>query len=83
MEHPRSILIIQTAFIGDVILATALVEALHKFQGTILFVSHNRYFIDHIATRVIALTEHHGVRNYLGNYHDYLAQFGKDYLSRA
>ena len=29
MEHPRSILIIQTAFIGDVILATALIETLH------------------------------------------------------
>lgn len=60
----------------------ALIEALKRFPGAILFVSHNRYFIDHIATRVLALTEHHGVRNYLGNYHDYLAQYGKDYLSR-
>ncbi len=34
MEQPRSILIIQTAFIGDVILATALIESLHdKFSG--------------------------------------------------
>src|SRR4051812_43053396 len=30
MEQPRSILLIQTAFIGDVILATAVVESLHK-----------------------------------------------------
>lgn len=30
MEQPRSILIIQTAFIGDVILATALIESLHQ-----------------------------------------------------
>lgn len=30
MEHPRSILIIQTAFIGDVILATALIESLYR-----------------------------------------------------
>lgn len=59
----------------------ALVEALQKFPGAILFVSHNRYFIDHIATRIIALTEH-GSRNYLGNYHDYLSQFGEDYLAR-
>ncbi len=59
----------------------ALVEALNKFPGTVLFVSHNRYFIDHIAKRVLALTEHHGVQNYLGNYHDYLAQYGEDYLS--
>ncbi len=53
----------------------ALIEALKAFPGTVLFVSHNRYFIDHIATRVLAITEHHGVLNYLGNYHDYLAQF--------
>ncbi len=34
MEQPRSILIIQTAFIGDVILATALIESLHdKFAS--------------------------------------------------
>ncbi len=60
----------------------ALVEALHKFHGAILFVSHNRYFIDRIATRVIALTEEDGARNYLGNYHDYLTQYGKDHLAR-
>lgn len=60
----------------------ALVEALQKFHGAVLFVSHNRYFIDHIATRVIAITDK-GVRNYLGNYHDYLAQYGKDYLAKA
>jgi ATPase subunit of ABC transporter with duplicated ATPase domains len=61
----------------------ALVEAIKRFPGAVLFVSHNRYFIDRIATRVLALTEHHGVRNYLGNYHDYLAQFGQDYLARS
>lgn len=59
----------------------ALIEALQAFSGTVLFVSHNRYFIDRIANRVLALTEHHGVQNYLGNYHDYLAQYGEDYLS--
>jgi len=58
----------------------ALIESIKKFPGAVLFVSHNRYFIDHISTRILALTEHHGVQNYLGNYHDYLEQFGKDYL---
>ncbi len=61
----------------------ALVEALQKFPGAVLFVSHNRYFIDHISTRVLAVTEQYGVQNYLGNYHDYLDQFGKDYLATA
>lgn len=58
----------------------ALIEAIQEFPGAVLFVSHNRYFIDLIATRVLVLTEKYGVQNYLGNYNDYLEQFGKDYL---
>lgn len=61
----------------------ALIEALQAFTGTILFVSHSRYFIDCISTRVLVLTEHYGVQNYLGNYQDYLEQFGEDYLAKA
>ncbi|MFI4919617.1 MAG: ATP-binding cassette domain-containing protein, partial [Legionellales bacterium] len=58
----------------------ALIEAIQQFQGAVLFVSHNRYFIDHSSTRVLVLTEQYGVQNYLGNYHNYLEQFGTDYL---
>jgi ATPase subunit of ABC transporter with duplicated ATPase domains len=58
----------------------ALIEAIQQFQGAVLFVSHNRYFIDNIASRVLVLTEQYGVQNYLGNYKNYLEQFGKDYL---
>lgn len=58
----------------------ALIESLQQFSGAVLFVSHNRYFIDKISTRVLVLTESLGMRNYLGNYQDYLEQFGKDYL---
>lgn len=61
----------------------ALIEAIQQFQGAVLFVSHNRYFIDLISTRVLVLTEQYGVQNYLGNYNDYLEQFGKDYLATA
>lgn len=61
----------------------ALIEAIQAFPGAVLFVSHNRYFIDSISTRVLVLTEQYGVQNYLGNYNDYLAQFGKDYLATA
>lgn len=61
----------------------ALIEAIQAFPGAVLFVSHNRYFIDRISTRVLVLTEQHGVKNYLGNYNDYLDQYGKDYLATA
>lgn len=61
----------------------ALIESLQAFAGTVLFVSHNRHFIDNIATRVLVLTEQYGAQNYLGNYQEYLEQFGKDYLATA
>jgi len=61
----------------------ALIESIQEFPGAVLFVSHNRYFIDRISTRVLVLTEQYGVQNYLGNYNDYLDQFGKDYLATA
>lgn len=59
----------------------SLIEAIQLFPGTVLLVSHNRYFIDSIASRVLVLTEQHGVQNYLGNYKEYLEQYGKDYLA--
>lgn len=59
----------------------ALIEAIVRFPGTVLFVSHNRYFIDSIANRVLVITEQHGVQNYLGNYKEYLEQYGIDYLT--
>lgn len=61
----------------------ALVEAIQAFPGAVLFISHNRFFIDKISTRVLVLTEQFGLQNYLGNYHDYLEQYGKDYLTIA
>ena len=44
--------------------------ALDGFTGTILTVSHDRYFINRVANRVIEMTED-GVTEYLGNYDDY------------
>ena len=45
--------------------------ALDDFTGTLLTVSHDRYFINRVATRVVEMTAE-GVREYLGNYDDYL-----------
>ena len=48
-------------------------DALDYFEGTILAVSHDRYFINRFATRVAVLQED-GIREYLGNYDDYQAK---------
>ena len=46
-------------------------NALIDYPGTILFVSHDRYFINRIATRVIELTKE-GITDYLGDYDYYI-----------
>lgn len=45
-------------------------EALEGYPGTILFISHDRYFINKTATRVLELSDA-GVASYLGNYDYY------------
>jgi len=48
-----------------------LLEAIAAFTGTVVFVSHDRYFIDRLATRVLEV-EGGNVISYEGNYEDYL-----------
>ncbi len=48
-----------------------LLEALSKYTGTVVFVSHDRYFIDKLATRVFEVGEGR-VEVYPGNYEDYM-----------
>lgn len=50
--------------------------ALLGFEGTILTVSHDRYFINRIADRVLVM-EPDGVTEYLGNYDDYLEKLAQ------
>jgi ATPase subunit of ABC transporter with duplicated ATPase domains len=45
-------------------------EALDEFKGTIFFISHDRYFINKMSQRVIAIEEFE-LKSYLGNYDDY------------
>ena len=48
-----------------------LLEALSGYSGTVVFVSHDRYFIDRLATRVLEI-ESGAITAYEGNYEDYL-----------
>jgi ATP-binding cassette, subfamily F, member 3 len=52
-----------------------LLESLRGYTGTVVFVSHDRYFIDNLATRVFEIEEGH-VHVYPGNYEDYLWRKG-------
>jgi ATPase subunit of ABC transporter with duplicated ATPase domains len=57
----------------------ALVAGLSAFDGTLIFVSHDRWFVSQLATRVFEITEH-GVNDYPGTYDEYLASCGDDHL---
>ena len=48
-----------------------LLEALQEYSGTLVFVSHDRYFIDKLATRVFEIADG-SISAYPGNYEDYL-----------
>jgi ATP-binding cassette subfamily F protein 3 len=50
-----------------------LMEALRDYEGTLVFVSHDRYFLDGLATKVLEVGGGKAVQ-YLGNYEDYLAK---------
>ena len=52
-------------------------EALADYPGTILAVSHDRYFINRFAEKVFVLEEE-GIREYLGNYDSYFAKASRD-----
>lgn len=54
----------------DMVSKEILENALNKYNGTILYVSHDRYFINTTATRIIELTNKKIV-NYIGNYDYY------------
>lgn len=55
----------------------ALLEALKDFGGTVVFVSHDRGFIQDLATRVLELTPGHA-RNFLGGYEYYLERVASE-----
>jgi len=54
-----------------------LVEALSGFEGTMLFVSHDRHFLRKLSNRVLEL-DHGGVRTYGGGYTEYVEQTGAE-----
>ena len=52
-------------------------SALADFPGTILAISHDRYFINRFATKVCVLEEG-GIKEYLGNYDDYFEKINRE-----
>jgi len=54
----------------DIDTREVLEEALQEYKGTLLFISHDRYFINKLAKRVVEISDKK-LKTYLGNYDDY------------
>jgi ATPase subunit of ABC transporter with duplicated ATPase domains len=51
--------------------------ALDNYEGTLIFISHDREFVSSLATRIVELTPD-GVIDFQGNYDEYLRAQGSD-----
>ena len=57
----------------------ALVEGLRAYPGTLVFVSHDRWFVGRLANRIVEITED-GITDYRGTYKEYVHACGDDHL---
>jgi ATPase subunit of ABC transporter with duplicated ATPase domains len=61
----------------DMVTKEMLIAALSEFEGTMLFVSHDRHFLAALSNRVLELTED-GIHQYGGGYTEYVARSGHE-----
>ncbi|MFD1318067.1 ABC-F family ATP-binding cassette domain-containing protein [Loigolactobacillus zhaoyuanensis] len=71
MNHNNFLILDEPTNHLDIDSKEVLEEALLNYDGTILFVSHDRYFMNHLATLTVELSRA-GTQTYLGNYDYYL-----------
>jgi ATPase subunit of ABC transporter with duplicated ATPase domains len=57
----------------DVNTLRALEEAIENFAGCVLLISHDRWFIDRLATHILAFEDEGEIRFFEGNFQDYEA----------
>lgn len=71
MDAPNVLVLDEPTNDLDIKTLTILEDYLTSFQGIVITVSHDRYFLDKIATRIFAFEENGAIRQYEGNYSDY------------
>jgi ATPase subunit of ABC transporter with duplicated ATPase domains len=78
-EQPNALVLDEPTNHLDIEAIHALAAALRAFEGTVIFVSHDRWFVSELATRILELTPQ-GPRDFPGSYQEYLARCGDDHL---
>lgn len=83
MDAPNVILLDEPTNDLDIQTLTILEDYLDSFQGIVVTVSHDRYFLDRVVRRIFAFEGNGKVRQYEGGFTDYQATSAQEQLSRA
>ncbi len=79
IERPNVLVLDEPTNHLDLESIEALVESLRSYEGTLVLVSHDRWFVSQLATRIVEITAE-GVNDYKGTYSDYVHHCGDDHL---
>jgi len=79
VDHPNVLILDEPTNHLDLEAIEALVEALKSYDGTLIFVAHDRWFVSQLASRILEITNEQ-LNDYPGTYDEYLANCGDDHL---
>ena len=77
MEAPNVLLLDEPTNDLDITTLAILEDYLDTFDGIVIAISHDRYFLDRIATRILAFEGNGEIRQYEGGYTDYINTSGR------
>ncbi|MEM7049329.1 MAG: ABC-F family ATP-binding cassette domain-containing protein [Acidobacteriota bacterium] len=79
VEKPNLLLLDEPTNHLDLEAIEALVQGLRDYDGTLIFVSHDRWFVSQLAERILEITPE-GIQDFAGSYDEYLEHCGDDHL---
>ncbi len=79
LEQPNVLVLDEPTNHLDLESIEALVAGLQSYEGTLILVSHDRWFVGQLATRVVEISRA-GIRDFLGTYEEYVHSCGDDHL---
>ncbi len=79
LERPNVLILDEPTNHLDLESIEALVEALKEYEGTLILVSHDRWFVGELATRILEISPE-GIKDYRGTYDEYVHALGDDHL---
>lgn len=74
MESPNVLILDEPTNDLDIATLTILEDYLDRFEGIVITVSHDRYFLDRVVDRIFAFEADGNIRQYEGGYSDYLSK---------